>query len=188
MLTDAQIDEIHGRCFILKESEKRRVILECAGRFDCRVLVETGTNEGDTVQATKECFSDVYSIEISPSIYRRAQMRFINDHNVHLLLGDSGDLFKALLPTITQKIIFYLDAHFDYGGEGIPEQNPTIRELDAIFAFQPNSIILIDDARMFSGRLGGFCSPPLRELEQYVVGKNPNLTFEVIDDIIRIYP
>jgi hypothetical protein len=187
MLTDAQIDEIHGRILILKESEKRRVILDYAKRFDCKVLVETGTNEGDTVQATKGYFSEVYSIEISPSIYQRAQLRFVNDYNVHLLLGDSGALFASILPVINQKILFYLDAHFDYGGEGIPEQNPTIRELNSIFSLKPDSIILIDDARMFSGRLGGFCSPPLRELEQYVMDKNPNLVFEVIDDIIRIH-
>jgi len=187
VLTDAEIDEIHGRQLILKESEKRRVILNSAAKFGCTVLVETGTNEGDTVQATKSYFSDIYSIEISPSIDRRAQMRFLTDRNVHLLLGDSGEIFPILLPTITQKIIFYLDAHFDYGGEGIPEQNPTLRELDAIFSLQPDSIILIDDARMFSGRLGGFCSPPMRELEEYVMKKNPDLVFSVIDDIIRIY-
>lgn len=51
---------------------KRRMILEFARRFGCRVLVETGTYRGDTPWTLRHEFDRLYSIELFEPLYRAA--------------------------------------------------------------------------------------------------------------------
>jgi hypothetical protein len=76
-------------------------------------------------------------------------------------LGDSNIVFQNLLPTITDKCIFFLDGHHSGGDTGKSEKDcPLVEEITHINnLFQNESIIIIDDYRLFgldstSGMLG----------------------------------
>jgi hypothetical protein len=170
-------------------SGKHDVILEYAKRFRCTTFIETGTENGDTVEAVRPAFSELYSIELGPNYYLGAARRFAGHSNVHLMCGDSGELLYAFLPGIRgQRILFYLDAHWKYDAIKPKKSNPTFEELDAIFSFAPNNVILIDDARTFTGlNKQGHSCPRLDELEAYVKTRDSRLTFEIKNDIIRIH-
>lgn len=195
MLTEAEILEIFRKETtgdLLSTEEKHSTILEYGKKFDCNVFVETGTEKGDTVEAMRPYFSKIYSIELGPNYWAAAAMRFVMYPHIRILNGDSGEILPTLLSTISQKeskIIFWLDAHWKYDSIVTEKSNPTTEELDAIFRFCPNSIVLIDDARRFTGenRFGN-CTPRLDVLENYVTKTNLNLTFEIKSDIIRIHP
>jgi hypothetical protein len=188
MLTESQIRAIHAGSYP-SEDYKHATILEYARRFQTNVFIETGTYLGDTVQAVKNCFSQVYSIELGPNLYQNAWKRFAHDPNVTILLGNSEEVLKQLLPMITERPLFYLDSHFKYDADS-PEAalNPTLGELDAIFTLCPNSVVLIDDARLFTGKpLQPNCSPEISVLEKYVKERMPNWVFEVEQDIMRLH-
>src|SRR5271155_4267607 len=119
------------------------------------------------VEATRRIFTDVYSIEVGPNNYENAKKRFKSDPNVHILFGDGGSVLKELLPTLPEKLLFYLDSHFPRAYDSASSQdlppNPTTQELDTIFSLRPKSVVLIDDARLFrdSSLDGNICIPRL---------------------------
>ena len=47
----------------LVPSGKHDVILEYAKRFRCTTFIETGTENGDTIEAVRPAFTELYSIE-----------------------------------------------------------------------------------------------------------------------------
>jgi hypothetical protein len=164
---------------------KHATINEYRKRFRLDVLIETGTYFGDTIAATKNYFSDVYSIELSPKLHQGAKARFGCDPNVHLLLGDSGTVLKEILPTIPRIPLFWLDAHYsDSSTARGAVDTPIVQELEIIFASCQQCVVLIDDARCFDGHNG---YPTLAELEKYAAGKALGWEFEVKYDIIRLH-
>jgi hypothetical protein len=173
---------------------KQATILEYATRFNTPRLVETGTWHGDTVEALRGHFTDVYSIELSEELHERAKLRFKDCPNVHLLLGDSGTILNATIDP-TQRTLFWLDAHCS-GGDTVrvsPSQDTRVlQELGMIFSLAPDSVILIDDAREFHrnypvGHWQYNSYPTLGEVEAYVAQKMPTCSFEVKNDIVRIH-
>lgn len=171
----------------LRPHEKHAVILEHGERFGCTAFIETGTEFGDTVEAARTYFSKIWSIELGPNYYQAAVKRFASYPHIKILLGDSSDILPSLLPTLkNEKVLFYLDAHWKYDSVDPKKSNPTSEELETIFACMPDSIILIDDARTFTGlNTRGNSTPRLDELESYVLLKG--LTFRIEKDIIRIH-
>jgi hypothetical protein len=163
---------------------KHATIREYGKMFRLDVLVETGTYFGDTIAATKRQFSDIYSIELSPELHKRAKERFAGDSRVHLLLGNSGDILKEILPELNRTPLFWLDAHYSGGttARGAVD-TPIVQELDAIFALCPDSVVLIDDARLFDGSNS---YPKLAQLRKHIAEKAPNWVIEVKHDIIRL--
>lgn len=150
-------------------------------------LVETGTYLGDMVTAVKNNFSCVWSIEIEPALYEKARQKFAGIRHITVLLGDSGEVLKDLVPQLDEGTLFWLDAHFSGGvtGRGALD-SPILQELVTIFdARLERMAILIDDARLFVGA-GGY--PTMQELRQLVSQHKPGWTCEVVHDIIRIYP
>jgi hypothetical protein len=165
---------------------KHATIREYSKKFGLEILIETGTLFGDTIAATRRHFSDIYSIELSPELHARAKQRFANDPNVHLLLGDSGEVLKDILAEILRPPLFWLDAHYS-GGPTVrgKEDTPIVQELETILALSPDCVALIDDARLFDGANS---YPTLAELKQRVAARAPHLVVEVKDDIIRLHP
>ena len=164
---------------------KHATIRQYGKRFRLDVLVETGTYFGDTIAATKNHFADIYSIELSPELHQGARERFKGDQWVHLPLGDSGSVLKQILATITRPPLFWLDAHYSAGVTARGKTDtPILEELDTIFAFCPECVVLIDDARCFDGKNG---YPTLAELKKYTAAKTANWAFEVRHDIIRLH-
>lgn len=73
---------------------KQETILAYAQERKIATLVESGTFQGDMVEATKRSFSAIYSIELSPALCDAAKRRFRNDKNVKIVQGDSGAEMK----------------------------------------------------------------------------------------------
>jgi len=126
---------------------------------DIKVFVETGTLSGTGVQAALDAgFDTIHSMEAYRARYIKCNERFSDNSKVNLWLGDSSNDLCDMLEKISERALFWLDAHFDSSGH---EKNlvcsfdscPVISELNQI---QLHSIkthtILIDDRRMFTGK------------------------------------
>lgn len=163
---------------------KHATIIEYAKRFSADVLVETGTCFGDTVAATKRYFQHVYSIELSPVLHEQAKRRFSGDPQVTLVVGDSGSVLKDVLRDIRTKPLFWLDAHYSGGctARGVTD-TPIEEELSIVLSYCPDSIVLIDDARVFNGRDS---YPTLAKVRSLVAQRAPSWRMEIKHDIIRL--
>lgn len=166
---------------------KQNVLREYAKKYNLRVFVESGTCYGDMLEALKNEFDHLYSIELSPYLYGKCFKRFGKAKHITLLQGDSGVVLKRVMESIDQPALFYLDGHYSAGmsikGE---KETPICEELHAILRARPlNHVIVIDDARCF-----GDCPhyPSLDELKRLVDAERPGLQITVQDDSIRITP
>lgn len=161
-------------------------IKELAKRSGITTFIETGTYLGDTVNAVKDTFDKIYSIELSKDLYKEAVDRFKGEDSIQILHGDSPNVLPSLLPKIDGPIMFWLDAHYSGGVTALSERGvtPIERELDIILdSWRPGSIILIDDARLFTGTDN---YPTIETVKDQVEAKNPSLSFERIDDFLKI--
>ncbi len=77
--------------------------------------------------------------------------------NVHLYCGASADVLRRQRRLFADRpVLFWLDAHwcFAEGSAGEGSQSPLLAELAAIGQLHPDSVVLIDDARLY------LCAPP----------------------------
>ena len=129
---------------------------------------------------------------------------FKDNQNVTILLGDSGQVLHELLPTIDERITFWLDAHYCGDGAMIGEKwCPLDEEFKAITAHsRKDHTILIDDWRCMdnthvdfswntqvknsngSGKLVGFLGKDRCFKLLKAINTNYNISFEngVIED------
>lgn len=156
---------------------KRMVLRKYAKGLN--VFVESGTYLGDAVHAMRK-MRKVYSVEFQPELYLKACERFKGQSNIDLRCGDSATVLPEILSEITEPALFWLDGHFPSGaGENCC---PTFTELKAILNHPVKGhVILIDDAREFTGQSG---YPTIREIKRYAVSHGRK--FEVCNDIMRI--
>ncbi len=115
-------------------------------------FVETGTFKGDTIDIVKSYFKYIYSIELSPEYYEQAKEKFEEDIAVTILQGDSAEVIKNIMPKVQeQATLYWLDAHWCVATNTAGEQSqcPLLAEIQAIKQLNANSIIVIDDARLF---------------------------------------
>lgn len=125
--------------------EKVRILLVHRGK--ARIFIETGTSLGNTVEALKNNFERIYSIEFDRQLYEKAKDRFPDTH-ISVLHGDSAVELKKVLSEISEPALIWLDAHDS--GEINASNSPVIGELEAIFSHPTKKhTILIDDARHF---------------------------------------
>jgi len=134
---------------------KRALIVHLGGFFNLRTLVETGTCWGDTVGEVRHAFTDVWSIELSPTFYNHAKNRFADDPHVHLIFGSSGEMLSSIIEQTTSPLLFWLDAH-PTGGPSADNGDQAPLELDIIARMRPDSLVLIDDVRPEGN---GYASP-----------------------------
>ena len=118
---------------------------------EVNTFVETGTYRGDTTAWAAEHFTNVYSIELGDTLYRRCVQRFANQKNVHLINGDSVTSLARLLPTIKERAFLWLDAHYSSRDTEKGHISVPLLEELLVIASHPinNHIILIDDYRLF---------------------------------------
>ncbi len=163
---------------------KQNAIREYREKYGCNVLVETGTFLGDMIEAQKRFFKSLHSVELSPELFELAKKRFLKDSNVFLWQGDSGEVLRDIVVKLDEPALFWLDGHYsgDFTALG-KKECPVLEELEAIFSGRNfDHIILIDDARLFTGE-GDY--PKIEELNALVSAKNNRYKLLVKDDIIR---
>lgn len=165
---------------------KQGIIKHFLQKCTAQVFIETGTYRGDMVQAMSSLFKKIYSIELDGKLYRNAVQRFSREPHIEIVNGDSAERLPAILNQIHGPAFFWLDGH--YSGEATAKgslDTPILQELSAIFKHPVKShTILIDDARCFVGEND---YPTLAQLRTFVSENRPDLSFEVEDDVIRIY-
>jgi len=148
--------------------------------------VETGTYMGDTTDVLSKVAKMVYSIEPDPTLFSKAEQKFINTSNVKLIKGLSEDVFPKLLPTINGNICFWLDGHYSAGitFKG-PQDTPIIDELTAIernITTMSKIVVMVDDIRCFDPTNPEFSSYPRVDLLVDWARKH-NLTWHIEHDI-----
>lgn len=148
-------------------------------------FVETGTYMGDMVDAQKNNFSLLHTIEFSHLLAKQAKRRFKLYKNIYVHEGDSALVLSSLIRNIHNPSIFWLDAH--YSG-GVTEKNnintPIISELLAILQSSSLAhVILIDDARLFNGNND---YPNIQTVTKVVKRYRPEARIYNKDDIIHI--
>lgn len=125
------------------------------------IFIETGSYQGDGIsKALAAGFAQIYSIEFYDDRYKFCRDKFADQKNVSILQGNSPDVLSILLPTIKNRALFWLDAHYDaYTPESahpkpLIESFPLLQELEIIKKHTvKNHTILIDDRRGFNGKL-----------------------------------
>ncbi len=159
------------------------------------VLVETGTFRGDTVSEFIDRFEEIHSVELSPDLCRAAQTRFANQPHVHVHEGDSATVLRNLRGRFEgQGVLYWLDAHWCVadGTAGQTSQCPLLQELAALKTIDDQSVILIDDARLY------LCPPAdPHEVSQWpswqaiingLTEVSDRHEMMVVNDVIAFYP
>ena len=163
---------------------KHAIIKDYQRRFGLRVFVETGTFAGDTIDAVKQHFARIVSIELDPGWHARAVERFRSDPHISLLHGDSGVRLREVLASLTEPALFWLDAHYSgpITARGVLD-SPIAQELAALRAHPVKEhVVLIDDIREFTGRDG---YPAVNELVAWIRSVDSAAVVEVKDDVLR---
>jgi hypothetical protein len=164
---------------------KQKVINFYKEKFAVEWLVETGTFMGEMVEAQKNRFSRIISIELQGRLYEEAVKKFKSDKHVKLYQGDSGEVLEKIINEITGPAIFWLDGHYSAGVTAKGNLNtPIIKELQCVLGTKFDHVVLIDDARLFVGKED---YPTLEELKAFIQKNAPSYSMEVQDDIIRLH-
>lgn len=177
----------YGYPFPPSENTKQNIVRTYQAIYGYNTLIETGTYLGEMVNAQKNYFNKIISIELSLPLFEKAQQRFEGIDHIQILQGDSSLVLPLILKDTNEPVIFWLDGHYSGGitAKG-KKECPIYEEIDAIFASSSlNHILLIDDARLFIGKRD---YPTIDELYNYVQSKNRGYKIEVLDDIIRLTP
>ena len=166
---------------------KQRTLNMYARKFGLTILVETGTYYGDMVDAMKDCFERIYSIELSKPLHEKAKARFAGIEHIELIWGDSGTELARVVPRLERPALFWLDGHYSAGETArAAKDTPVYEELNCILESPvPGHVIVIDDARLF-GTDAAY--PQLEELTQLVKSKAADLEVTVQNDAIAITP
>jgi DNA repair exonuclease SbcCD ATPase subunit len=159
------------------------------------IFVETGTFEGETVNQVHHLFDEIYTVELADEYYQKASRRFEANASIKVFQASSDSFLKDLSDSLRDKsVLYWLDAHWCVaeGTAGQESQCPLLEELAAIESLNSESVILIDDARLF------LCTPP----RPHRVGDWPNFDsiikklfslssnhqVMVVNDVIAYYP
>ncbi len=116
------------------------------------VFVETGTYKGDSIDRVKPYFKAFYSVELSEYYADFARDRFLKDPMVQIVCGNAPDEIRRLQSEIKDRsVLYWLDSHWcdAQATQGKTSQCTLAGELKAIENLNKNSVILIDDARLF---------------------------------------
>lgn len=128
-----------------------KLVHELRRHLPFTTFVETGTFRGETLDRVQSLFDECLSVELSDEHYEAARQRFAASLNIRLWHGDSAGFLRENRALYADKsTLFWLDAHWCVGGDTSEKsQCPLLQELAAIETLNPQSALLIDDARLF---------------------------------------
>lgn len=166
---------------------KQSVIKKYAKEYGLKVFVETGTYYGDMVEAVKNSFEIIYSIELSDELHQLAEMRFRGQNQINLIQGDSGKKLHDIMEQLKQPALFWLDGHYSAGITARGDRDtPILEELDCILSYPDiGHVLIIDDARCFDTDPA---YPTIQALKSFIFNKRDSVEVFVEDDSIRIVP
>jgi hypothetical protein len=169
------------------DQRKVLTIYEYAKQYPhCKTFIETGTYFGATPLSLKDIFYKIYTIELDPWLYKKARARLSPYPKIHCLLGDSAKVLPALLLSINEPVIYWLDAHYSRGLTTMGDnETPMFKELFAILShpFFKDSVILIDDADcLFSNKE----YPSMDNIITLMQTAGWEIQITVKDEIVRI--
>ncbi len=180
---------------IVRFSIDEELIRTIKSALPVSAFVETGTFEAMTTAFVAEHFPIVYTIELSETLHAAASKKLEHFENVTAILGESHTELRRLVEVLGgQSVVYWLDAHWcnSDGTAGKSFECPVLEEIRAIGKLNEESIILIDDARMF-------LAPPMKphnsshwpKLDKLVQElQNTSDVHEVVvaNDVIIFYP
>jgi hypothetical protein len=175
---------LRGRHIPAPPIVKQRIVKALLRRSGASTVVETGTFRGDMVEALAPVAARIISIELDDALHAAAQRRFAGQPQVELLHGDSGGLLPRILSQLDRPALFWLDGHYTGAGSARTEvDSPIIAEIEALLEHPVRGhVVLIDDAREFSGTRG---YPTIDQLRAMILARQPLSQFVVADDIVR---
>ena len=163
---------------IVRMGPPKDIIIFLKEKCNCLTFIETGTFHGWTSFWASKNFTNVKTIEFSKEIYETTKDRFKELENIDFIFGDSRTELKKLMAEHKSNSLFWLDAHWcgsnSYGEE---DQCPLMEEIEIINTSKADSIILIDDARLF------LSPPPLPNSSHFYPG-----IAEVIEKLTKTVP
>lgn len=160
-----------------------------------QVFVETGTFKGDSLRTALRFFKECHSVELSPEYYAAAVKSFEGCDKAHLHMGESPAwLRKEKERFAASPTLFWLDAHWCAAEQTAGEnaQSPLLAELDAIGSLHPQSVVLIDDARLYLApppaphRASDW--PDFHSIVQSLLRLSSNHRLMVLNDVLVFYP
>jgi hypothetical protein len=176
-------------------SLNERLVAFLVRELPLEVFVETGTFQGDSLQRARKFFQECFSVELSHELFTAAVAKFRDDPAAHLHQGESPAFLLAHRQVYCARpALFWLDAHWCVADHtaGTDSQSPLIRELQAIGPLHPQSVVLIDDARLY------LCPPPaphrladwpdFHEVNQALSQLSSGHRLAVYDDVLLFYP
>jgi hypothetical protein len=168
--------------------------------FDVPFFVETGTAGGASIREASIKFEFCYTIELDENV---TPSKDTFPENIMFFIGTSSEKIHEVVSILKTKMskdnyaLFWLDAHYSPPSDDTPHtpddfvECPLLKEIDAIGEIE-NSIIIIDDARLFLG------APPypldprkwasLTEIFKRFMQYYPEHHFSVVDDYIICVP
>ena len=163
---------------------KQLIITNYVKKYKYNTLIETGTYFGEMINAQRDNFKKIYSIELSYDLYQKAKNRFQAFSHIELINGDSGEKIKQILQQLNEPAVFWLDGHYSEGITAKGNKNTPIEEELLHITIHPYPhIILIDDARLFNNSED---YPTVEKIKE-IISKNRVIDFfKVADDIIQI--
>lgn len=166
---------------------KRNRIRFIGAQFACETFIETGTFYGQMINAMRDYFDYVLSIELFEPLFHMNQASFLRYPQVKIYLGDSSSRLQDMLYDAHGRILFWLDGHYSGEGTACGEQtSPILRELDIIKSHSRHDhCILIDDARLFSGEDG---YPTLEETKAKLLEIDHSYKITIDHDCIVALP
>lgn len=183
---DVRVWKKHGQPMPPPHKVKADAVLEYGRRFGALNLVETGTFLGHMIVATMRHFSKIVSIELGEDLASDARRQFAGNGRVKIMQGDSSRLLPDILQSLSGMTVFWLDAHHSSSITALGDDyTPIMSEITAIAGWnQRFTVILIDDARLFTGK----DYPEISSFKEFLKKRFPRHEIAIADDIIRVSP
>jgi hypothetical protein len=166
---------------------KHNTLKEYAKKYFLNVFIETGTFNGDTVEAMKGTFEKIISIELSTTFFEKASERFKPDKHISIIQGDSGTVLGSIAGGLKQPALFWLDGHYSGGdtARGATD-TPVFEELAHILGSpERRHVVIIDDVHCFGADPG---YPTIEELKKFILSMRKEVSISIKDNSIRIVP
>jgi len=166
---------------------KELTVIKYSSKYCVKIFLETGTYKGEMINAVKNQFEKIYSIELNHDLVQDAQTKFKRYENIYIFEGDSAKKLPFVMDKINTPCVFWLDGHYSgYATSKGEKDTPIVEELQTISNHPIHThVILIDDARLFTGNQS---YPDINELKELCSKLFQNHNFIIRDDIIRISP